>query len=239
MKKRIIVYAVTLAMVLFPTNVVYANMNFDIGMDNIMMDQSMQMVLDQVYMGMESSEFISDSAAYNNTIDDFLNNPMFFHDYLGDVSLDGNIGLDAFMDIGQELEFSQAIFDGDWSKDFNDFFSNSVAEIPMDIYMVGMDPTENAISIFDDFTNSNLNDIHGDALGLNAQLESPEQQLMNSLIPEENTDMIEAEQGESSNIPTQDNGSDNPSSKGIDIIKPKDDPKSDVIDNSSMNVPKD
>lgn len=184
-------------------------------------NMNMDMVLEQSYHTINSVEFATDHAMDNNILNHQLNEIMFFPDLLDVIST--NAPANSTSDNIISNDIIVAVDNGAWMPEFNNFFNNPTAEIPMDIEMMNVDMDSVMVPAFQflpqqdtigDLNNSpNMNPFNDDPVlnntseleatvpdtfdNLNWNMETnPETALLDVAQPEGNTHMLEAPGGE-------------------------------------------
>lgn len=185
-------------------------------------NMNMDMILDQSYHTINSVEFASDHAMDNNLLNFQLDEIMFFPDLLNIMNMNIDHSVDDTL-LNQDIIV--AVDNGTWMPEFNDFFNNPTAGIPVDIEMANVDTDSIIVPAFQ-FTpqqevgndlnnNSDMNSSNDLALNNSTELEfstpsdtsnidsidwnmetNPEKALLDVAQPEENTDMLNAPSGE-------------------------------------------
>lgn len=218
MKKKQAMYFLicTIALLLNSIIPIFAIDGFDM-VNNMNMD----MILEQSYHTIDSVEFATDHAMDNNMLNHQINDMMFFPDLL-DV-FNTNTPNSANDNLSNN-DIIVAVDNGAWMPEFNNFFNNPTAEIPIDIEMMNVDmdsvmapafqPMSQQNTIGDLNNNPDMNPFNNDPTFNNsAELEfssapdaitnlewnmetNPEKALLDVAQPENNTDMLDATGGE-------------------------------------------
>lgn len=189
---------------------------------DIMNNMNMDMMLEQSYQTMESVDSATNLAMDNNMLNNQLNDMMFFPDLLDVINTDNNAPAQSAND-NLFNDIIVAVDNGSWMPEFNNFFNNPTAEIPMDVEMMNVDmdsvlapafssssqqntigdlnnnPDMNPFTNNSDSNNSSelqyaSADTNTDGLDWNMET-NPEKALLD-VQPDDNTDMLNATGGE-------------------------------------------
>lgn len=216
-QKQVICFLICTAL-LFMNPIIHTSAMDGFDMINNM---NMDMILDQSYHTINSVEFASDHAMDNNLLNFQLDEIMFFPDLLNVMNMNIDHSVDDTL-LNQDIIV--AVDNGTWMPEFNDFFNNPTAEIPMDIEMMNVDMDSVMVPAFQflpqqdtigDLNNSpNMNPFNDDPVlnnsteldfatapdtldNLNWNTETnPETALLDVAQPEDNTHMLDAPGGE-------------------------------------------
>ena len=215
-QKQVICFLICTAL-LFMNPIIHTSAMDGFDMINNM---NMDMILDQSYHTINSVEFASDHAMDNNLLNFQLDEIMFFPDLLNVMNMNIDHSVDDTL-LNQDIIV--AVDNGTWMPEFNDFFNNPTAEIPMDIEMMNVDMDSVLVPAFSSssqqntignlnnnpdmnpFTNNSDSnnsselqyasaDTNTDGLDWNMET-NPEKALLN-VQPDDNTDMLNATGGE-------------------------------------------
>lgn len=217
-QKQVICFLICTAL-LFMNPIIHTSAMDGFDMINNM---NMDMVLEQSYHAIDSVEFATDHAMDNNMLNNQLNDMMFFPDLLDVINTDNNTPAQSVND-NLFNDIIVAVDNGSWMPEFNYFFNNPTAEIPMDVEMMNVDmnsvlapafssssqqntignlnnnPDMNPFTNNSDSNNSSelqyaSADTNTDGLDWNMET-NPEKALLD-VQPDDNTDMLNATGGE-------------------------------------------
>jgi len=215
-QKQVICFLICTAL-LFMNPIIHTSAMDGFDMINNM---NMDMVLEQSYHAINSVEFATDHAMDNNILNHQLNEIMFFPDLLDVFST--NAPANSTSDNITSNDIIVAVDNGAWMPEFNNFFNNPTAEIPIDIEMTNIDMDSITVPAFQPMqdtirdlnNNPDMNSFNGDpALNNSTELDfatapdtldnlnwntetNPETALLDVAQPEDNTHMLDAPGGE-------------------------------------------
>jgi len=212
-------------------------------------DMNMDMMLEQSYHTIDSAEFATDHAMDNNLLSHQMDNIMFFPDLL-DVTNNANNPNQSTINNTFFDDTIVAVNNGVWMPEFNNFFDNPTAQIPVDIEMMNVDMNSVTVPVFQSMPQDTIKDLNNNpdmnqfnndsSLNNNSELDfstapdsssnlewnmetNPEKALLEVAQPENNTNMLEAPNGE-----ITDNGlnneltNDNTQDLNLSWLKPQD-----------------
>lgn len=118
---------------------------------------NMDMIIDQSLHAMDSMSFITDLAENNNALNHTLDEVMLFPDILDIINLNSeSVPENKIEDLSQDII---AIDGGMWMPEFNDFFNQPTAEIPVDIEMVGLDSSMQTVPVFQNISQDTIENL--------------------------------------------------------------------------------
>lgn len=152
-KKNLLCLALTGLLLCSPFNVpVYAT-GFDM-MNNMNMD----MILEQSYHAMDSVGFATDMAMNNNDLNHTMNEMLFFPDILDIIKDNGHTHKSENHDFPIQ-DAIIAVDNGAWMPEFNNFFNQPTAEIPMDVEMANLDASVQTVPVFQSTPQNTISDL--------------------------------------------------------------------------------
>lgn len=218
-KRKITCLALSITLLAFGTGISVSAMDgFDI-MNNMTMD----MILEQSYHTIDSVDYATDLAVNNNSLNHSMDSMMFFPDLLDVINTNNNNPNDAGNNLSFPDETIVAVDNGAWMPEFNNFFNNPTAEIPVDVEMANIDTSQQTVPAFysaqpqdtiGDLNNSPDMDMNNNnsALDNSSDLvfapeveieelqwdenQNPEAAMLDAAQPDSNTDMLDAAGGE-------------------------------------------
>ncbi len=208
-------------------------------------NMNMDMILDQSYHTINSVEFTSDHAMDNNLLNFQLDEIMFFPDLLNVINMNIDHSVDDTL-LNQDIIV--AVDNGTWMPEFNNFFNNPTAEIPIDIEMTNIDMDSITVPAFQPIqdtirdlnNNPDMDSFNGDpVLNNSAELDfatapdtldnlnwntetNPETALLDVTQPEDNTHMLDAPTAPDTLDNLNWNTETNPETALLDVAQPED-----------------
>lgn len=126
---------------------------------DMMNNFSMDMILEQSYHTIDSVGFATDLAMDNNALNHAMNEMLFFPDILDVISTANNSHTHHNTDDFHMQDAITAVDNGMWMPEFNNFFNQPTAEIPVDVEMANVNMSEQTVPAFQNVPQDTIGDL--------------------------------------------------------------------------------